>query len=97
MIGNRISILDKLFSSDDLESFYRDLSLNQGKSLELNVEITKRSYFHSKEFLKFKNQFIMLSPFANIFFNNQNGTYPDLNLLRLGLDIDSTFDTHRRL
>jgi len=95
-MSNRISILDKIITSDDLESFYQSMT-NKGLSLELEKPITERSYWLSPDFLKFKKQFISIQVFANIFFNNKNDTYPDLNLLRLGLDIDDTYDTHRRL
>jgi len=95
-LANRTSILDKIFTSDDLESFYQSMA-NKGLSLELEKSITERSYWSSSEFLIFKKQFLSVQVFANIFFNNRNGTYPNLNLLRLGLDIDDTYDTHRRL
>jgi hypothetical protein len=95
-IVNRISILDKIITSDDLESFYQSMT-NKGLSLELEKPITERSYWPSPDFLKFRKQFLEIQVFANIFFNNRSGTYPDLNMLRLGLDIDDTYDTHRRL
>jgi hypothetical protein len=95
-LANRISILDKIITSDDLESFYKS-RLDNSLSLELEKELVERSYWNDTSFKKFKNMFISIHSFANIFFNNKNGSYPDLNLLRLGLDIDDTYDTHRRL
>jgi hypothetical protein len=42
-LANRLSILDKIITSDDLESFYQSMS-NKGLSLELKKPITDRSY-----------------------------------------------------
>lgn len=96
VLNNRLNIVDQLYSSVELRAYYKSLT-DQNKSLELTTELTKRAYWNDPAFKKFKNIFINTSSLANIFFNNSNGTYPDLNLLRHGLDIDTTFDTHRRL
>jgi len=42
-IANRISILDKIITSDDLESFYKS-RLDNSLSLELEKELVERSY-----------------------------------------------------
>lgn len=96
LLENRISILDKMITSDDLESYYKS-RLDKHLPLDLEKDITDRSYWLDPDFKKFKDQFLAIHTFSNIFFNNKNGTYPDLNLLRLGLDVDDTYDTHRRL
>lgn len=94
-VNNRINILDHLLSSDELETYYQSLS-NDNKSLELDKRLTERSYFNSDGFKSFKTRFVSLSPFSNIFFG-KDSSYPNLSLLRHGLDIDTSYDTNRRL
>jgi len=95
-LQNRIQILDHIYDSEELRKFYFDLT-SQNRSLELTKPLIQRWYWNDPSFIKFKKIFISTSSFSNIFFNNSTGTYPDLNLLRHGLDIDTTFDTNRRL
>jgi len=94
-VHNRINILDHLLSSNELEIYYQGLVQNN-ISLELDKKLTERSYFGSDSFKIFKTKFLNISSFANIFFGKDN-SYPDLSLLRHGLDIDTSYDTNRRL
>jgi len=92
---NRINILDHLLSSNELELYYKGLTQNN-ISLELDKKLTERSYFNSDGFKYFKTRFLNISSFANIFFGKDT-SYPNLSLLRHGLDIDTSYDTNRRL
>lgn len=94
---NRINLLDHLFTSDQLEGYYFYVVTDLKKSLELEKDLTDRWYFIDPVFKNFKLGFIQYSPFANIFFNNKSGTYPDLRLLSQGLDIDLTFDINSKV
>jgi hypothetical protein len=95
-ISNRINLLDRVITSDPLEKYYKSLCDNN-KSLELDKELTERWYWRDPSFKNFKTMFLEISTFANIFYSSQNNQYPDLNLLRVGLDVDMSFDTSRRL
>jgi len=92
---NRINILDHLLSSNELELYYQGL-IQDNKSLELDKKLTERLYFNSDGFKYFKTRFQSISSFANIFFGKDT-SYPNLSLLRHGLDIDTSYDTNRRL
>lgn len=94
-ISNRINILDHLLSSDELEKYYQDL-IHNNISLELDKKLTERTYFNSEGFKYFKTRFLNMSSFSNIFFG-KDSSYPNLSLLRHGLDIDTSYDTNRRL
>jgi len=96
VINNRIQILDTIYDSEALRNYYKNLILSN-KSLELEKPIYLRWYWNDDSFKNFKKIFISTSSFSNIFFNNTSNSLPSLNLLRHGLDIDSTYDTGRRL
>jgi hypothetical protein len=92
----RLSILDRIISSDELTLFYKDFP--KDKSLELDKDLFDRSYFNEPSFSKFKKMFLEIASFADIFMTGLGSfSLTNLRALRLGMDVDLSYGSFNLL